>query len=124
MSFQEGYFLSAVKEALRKLPTAETFQKSHFGEILVGVYGEEILGLCRVYSKLAFLTAENANAYKMDILFYRPGTDPVQFVFAEVKSSLKSAATGSLQAMTSPLSRACSHRSTNTESATWSSTST
>jgi HamA len=79
---------------LRRLPTAETFQESHFGEILVGVYGEEILGLRRIYSKLAFLTAENANAYKMDVLFYRPGTDPVQFVLAEVKSSMKSAAEG------------------------------
>ena len=93
-TFQEGYFLSALKEVLLRLPSAKTFQESHFGEILVGVYGEEVLGLRRIYSKLAFLTAENANAYKMDILFYRPGTEPVQFVFAEVKSSTKSAADG------------------------------
>jgi hypothetical protein len=93
-TFKEGYFLSAVNEVLRRLPSVETFQESHFGEILVGIYGEEILGLRRIYSKLAFLTAENANAYKMDVLFYRPGTDPVQFVLAEVKSSMKSAADG------------------------------
>lgn len=88
-AFREGYFLSAIKQILRKLPTAESFQESHFGEILAGVYGEEILGMRRLYSKLALLTAENANAFKMDVLFYRPGTSPVQFVFAEVKSSMK-----------------------------------
>lgn len=93
-AFAEGYFVSAIKEVLRKLPSAESFQESHFGEILAGVYGEEILGLRRIYSKLALLTAENANAYKMDVLFYRPRTDPIQFVFAEVKSSLKTADDG------------------------------
>lgn len=93
-AFKEGYFLSAMKEVLCRLPNAKTFQESHFGEILVGVYGEEILGLRRIYSKLAFLTAENANAYKMDVLFYRPDTDPAQFVLAEVKSSMKSASDG------------------------------
>lgn len=93
-SFQDGYFLSAIKEVLRRLPSAESFQESHFGEILVGIYGEEIMGLRRVYSKLAFLTAENANAFKMDVLFYRPGTKPVEFVFAEVKSSVKTANDG------------------------------
>lgn len=93
-TFEEGYFLSAIKEILKKLPSAENFQESHFGEILVGVYGEEILGLKRLYSKLTFLTAENANAFKMDVLFYRPGTDPVEFVFAEVKSSMKTAEDG------------------------------
>ncbi len=93
-TFQEGYFLSAIKEILRKLPSSQSFQESHFGEILVGIYGEEIWGLTRLYSKLTFLTAENANAFKMDVLFYRPDTDPVEFVFAEVKSSMKTAADG------------------------------
>jgi hypothetical protein len=93
-AFEEGYFLSAIKAVLRKLPVAESFQESHFGEILAGIYGEEILGLHRLYSKLALLTAENANAFKMDVLFYRPGTDPVHFVLAEVKSSMKTVADG------------------------------
>jgi hypothetical protein len=46
------------------------------------------------YSKLRLLTSENANANKMDLLFYRPGKDPAEFVFAEVKSSMKTAADG------------------------------
>lgn len=92
--FEQGYFLSAVRKVLLRLPTAESFRESHFGEILAGVYGEEILGLERLYSKLALLTAENANAYKMDVLFYRPGRDPAEFVLAEVKSSMKSADDG------------------------------
>lgn len=93
-AFEEGFFLSAIKDVLRKLPTAATFRESHFGEIVAGVYGEEVLGLRRLYSKLTLLTAENANAFKMDVLFYQPGTDPVEFVFAEVKSSTKTAADG------------------------------
>jgi Cap4 SAVED domain len=93
-TFEAGYFLSAVKDVLRKLPTAPSFQQSHFGEILAAVYAEEVLGLGRIYSKLAMLTAENANAFKMDVLFYRPGTDPVEFVFSEVKSSMKTADEG------------------------------
>lgn len=87
--FKKGYFVSAIRDVLRKLPTAESFRESHFGEILAGVYGEEILGLKLLYSKLALLTSENANAYKMDLLFFRPGRDPAEFVFAEVKSSMK-----------------------------------
>ena len=93
-SFGKGYFVSAIQEILLKLPTADSFRDSHFGEILAAVYAEEVLGLKRLYSKLALLTAENANAYKMDVLLYRPGCDPAQFVFAEVKSSMKTAADG------------------------------
>jgi hypothetical protein len=43
-----------------------------------------------LYSKLSLLTAENANAYKMDLVLYDPASDPVEFVFGEVKSSPKS----------------------------------
>jgi uncharacterized protein DUF1837 len=93
-SFAEGYFVSAIKDALRRLPSAENFQASHFGEILAAVYAEEVLGLGRIYSKLTLLTAENANAFKMDVLLYRPNTEPVQFVLAEVKSSMKTANDG------------------------------
>jgi hypothetical protein len=89
--FEGPYFLDAIRKVLLKLPSAENFRESHFGEILAGVYGEEVLGLRMLYSKLAVLTAENANAYKMDVLFYRPGQDPAEFVFAEVKSSVKTA---------------------------------
>jgi hypothetical protein len=92
--FEGPYFLTAIKKVLMKLPTAESFRESHFGEIIAGVYGEEVLGLRMLYSKLAGLTSENANAYKMDLLFYRPGNDPAEFVFAEVKSSMKTAEEG------------------------------
>ncbi|MBS1844561.1 MAG: DUF1837 domain-containing protein [Actinobacteria bacterium] len=92
--FASGYFLSAIADALRKLPLAENFRESHFGEILAGLYGEEILDLRLLYSKLRLLTAENANANKMDLLFFRPGKNPAQFVFAEVKSSMKTTADG------------------------------
>lgn len=88
-SFGEGYFVSSVRQLLGKLPAAQSFRESHFGEIVSGVYGEEVLGLQLLYSKLALLTAENANAYKMDLLFFRPGKNPAEFVFAEVKSSTK-----------------------------------
>lgn len=88
-SFGEGFFLQAVNDLLAKLPTSASFRESHFGEILAGVYGEEVLGLRLLYSKLTMLTSENANAYKMDLLFYRPGKNPAEFVFAEVKSSPK-----------------------------------
>lgn len=87
--FGKGYFLDAIKSVLRRLPTAQNFRSSHFGEILAGVYAEEVLHLKRLYSKLALLTAENANALKMDMLLYRPGCNPAEFVFAEVKSSMK-----------------------------------
>jgi hypothetical protein len=92
--FGEGHFLAAIQTVLAKLPSAKTFQDSHFAEILAAIYAEEVLGLGRIYSKLALLTAENANAYKMDVLLYQPGTDPIEFVLAEVKSSTKTAADG------------------------------
>ncbi|HSS34205.1 MAG TPA: Hachiman antiphage defense system protein HamA [Solirubrobacterales bacterium] len=92
--FEEGFFLDAVGRVLLKLPLKESFRESHFGEIIAGVYGEEALGLKLLYSKLRLLTAENANANKMDLLFFRPGTDPTEFVFAEVKSSMKTEADG------------------------------
>jgi hypothetical protein len=92
--FKGPYFLSAIRKVLLKLPKAAGFRESHFGEIMAAVYGEEILGLRLLYSKLAGLTSENANAYKMDLLFYRPGADPAEFIFAEVKSSMKTADEG------------------------------
>jgi hypothetical protein len=88
-AFKQGYFLTAIHQVLLRLPTADDFRKSHFGEILAAVYAEEVLGLRLLYSKLSLLTSENANAYKMDLLFYRPGRLPAEFVFAEVKSSMK-----------------------------------
>jgi hypothetical protein len=89
-----GYFLTAFRDTLAKLPTAQSFKESHFAEILAGLFAEDVHGLYRLYSKLSLLTAENANAYKMDLLFCDPATDPVTFLFAEVKSSCKSAADG------------------------------
>lgn len=89
-----GHFFTPLKKTLQRIPSAQTFRDSHFGEILAGIYGQGVLGLNLLYSKLQQLTSENANAYKMDLLFYRPGCDPAEFVLAEVKSSLKSVEDG------------------------------
>lgn len=89
-----GYFITAIKNTLAKLPTSQSFQESHFGEIVAAIFAEEVMGLHRLYSKLTLLTAENANAYKMDLVLYDPSTEPVRIVFGEVKSSPKSASDG------------------------------
>jgi hypothetical protein len=93
-SLEEDGFLTAIKDTLKKLPKEPSFQQSHFAEIFAAIFAEEVLGLKRVYSKLALLTAENSNAYKIDLLMYRPNTDPVEFVLGEVKSSHKCEADG------------------------------
>lgn len=83
-------FLKPIRDTLLRLPSADSFKESHFGEILAGVFAQHILGLRRLYSKLSLLTAENANAYKMDLVLYDPaGEGPVEFVMGEVKSSTK-----------------------------------
>lgn len=84
-----GYFLTAMKEALIRLPASESFRESHMGEILSGIVAEEVLGLPRLYSKLTLTTAENENPKKMDLLLYDPTTDPVELVLGEVKCSPK-----------------------------------
>ncbi|WP_156782005.1 Hachiman antiphage defense system protein HamA [Acidihalobacter aeolianus] len=89
-----GYFLTAVKDTLAKLPTSKSFQTSHFGEIVAGIFAEEVLGLRRLYSKLSLLSAENANPYKMDLVLYDPDSVPIKFIFGEVKCSPKVAADG------------------------------
>jgi hypothetical protein len=89
-----GYFMTAMKSTLLRLPKVESFQESHFGEIVSGIFAEEVLGLRRLYSKLALLTAENSNAYKMDLVMYDPKSEPIRFVFGEVKCSPKSCAKG------------------------------
>jgi hypothetical protein len=76
-----------MQDLYRHLPTHQWFQKSHFAEILAAIFAEEQLDWCPLYSKLSVLTAENANANKMDILMYVPGTAPLNFVFIEIKSS-------------------------------------
>lgn len=91
---QAGYFLSAINNTLAKLPTSKSFQISHFGEIVAAIFAEEVLGLRRLYSKLTLLSAENANAYKMDLVYYDPSADPIELVFGEVKCSPKSAKEG------------------------------
>jgi len=83
------HFGAVIKETLSKIPESESFRESHFCEIVAGVFAEETMGLTRLYSKLSLLTSENANAYKMDLVLYRPNTDPVEFIFGEVKSSCK-----------------------------------
>lgn len=89
--FGEGYFTAPIADSLRKLPSSEHFRESHFGEVTAGVFAEGVLGLRIIYSKLSLLTAENANPNKMDLVMYEPGTDPIRFVFGEVKSSMKCA---------------------------------
>ena len=84
-----GYFVSSIKETLDRLPTRESFRESHFGEIAACLFAEEVLGLRKLYSKFSLLTAENSNAYKMDLLLYDPQSRPPEFVFGEVKSSPK-----------------------------------
>lgn len=86
---QAGYFVTAIKSTLAKLPTSESFQESHFGEIVAGLFAEDVLGLRKLYSKLSLLSAENANAYKMDLVMYDPSSKPLRFVFGEVKCSPK-----------------------------------
>lgn len=93
-SMQDGFFLTPIKETLSKLPTSKSFQESHFGEITTGIFAEEVMGLRKLYSKLSLLSAENSNAYKMDLVLYNPDSDPLEFVFGEVKSSPKTALQG------------------------------
>ena len=91
---REGLFLTAFRATLAKIPSSESFRESHCGEIVAGIFAEEVLGLRRLYSKLAMLTAENANAYKTDLVLYDPTTEPIRIVLGEVKCSVKSADSG------------------------------
>ena len=85
----DGYYVSSLKATLARIPSAESFRHSHFAEIASGIFAEEVMGLVKIYSKLSLLTAENANAFKMDLVLCDPSTEPLEFVFAEVKSSPK-----------------------------------
>lgn len=87
---RDGLFLTAFKSTLARAPTAQSFQESHFGEIVAGLFAEEVLGLRRLYSKLTNLSAENSNAYKMDLVMYQPNATPIKFILGEVKCSPKS----------------------------------
>jgi hypothetical protein len=87
-----GYFLEAMADALARLPASEDFRNSHFGELLAAEFAVAAMGLRLLYSKLRLLTAENSNAYKMDVVMYDRSTDPVDLVFLEVKSSFKTSA--------------------------------
>jgi hypothetical protein len=90
---QDGYFLRAVADTLARLPTADDFRDSHFGEVLAVEFAVAAMGLRPLYSKLRLLTAENSNAYKMDVVMYDSARDPVELVFLEVKSSFKDRST-------------------------------
>ena len=85
-----GYFRTAFREAVLQLPTSTHFRNSHFGEILSAVFAEEVVGWQLIYSKLKLLTAENANTFKMDLVFFDPKQNPPVFILGEVKSSMKS----------------------------------
>jgi hypothetical protein len=84
-----GFILTTFKQTLAKLPIAESFRNSHFGEIAAAIFAEELLGWRKIYSKLSMLTAENANAYKMDLLLYDPATNPIEIILGEAKCSDK-----------------------------------
>jgi hypothetical protein len=88
---QEGYMLTAVREALQALPTSESFQESHFAEIVASIVAEELLGLRVLYHKLRLNTSENSNPNKIDLVLYDPSKDPIELVLGEVKSSMKTA---------------------------------
>ena len=88
-SFRDELFLTSLYESLRKLPDSKKFQESHFGEIISGLFAEDVIGLKKIYSKLSLLTTENSNAYKMDLVLYHPLSDPVELFFCEVKCSVK-----------------------------------
>jgi len=87
--FRSGLFMTAIKSTLSRLPTVVSFQESHFGEVVAGVFCHDVLNLRIIYSKLSMLTAENTNAHKMDLVMYDPASNPVRIVFGEVKSSPK-----------------------------------
>jgi Cap4 SAVED domain len=74
-SIQDGLYVTFIKETLARLPTSDKFRESHFGEMLVSIFVEEIMNLRVIYSKLALLTAENANAFKMDLILYDPAAN-------------------------------------------------
>lgn len=93
-SLQTGYFLTMIQETLKKLPTSDHFKSSHFGEILASIFVEDIIGFKKLYCKLSLNTTENQHGFKMDLLCYVPGSNPVDFVFCEVKSSPKDVSDG------------------------------
>src|SRR5919198_2950424 len=61
-------FFEPLRETLSRLPSKASFQESHFAEILATDFAEEVMGLRKLYNKLSILTAENTNAFKMDVL--------------------------------------------------------
>ena len=87
---EAGYFRTAFRDALVRLPTSGHFRDSHFGEILSATFAQEAIGWRLIYSKLKLLTAENVNPCKMDLLFFDPTQEPPMFILGEVKSSMKS----------------------------------
>ena len=86
----DGHFKTAFVETVGLLPTSEHFRESHFGEILSGVFAQEVVGWRLLYSKLRLNTAENSNPHKMDLLFLDPEGSVPTLILGEVKSSMKS----------------------------------
>lgn len=80
--------LEAVLGMIACMPTAESFQNSHCGEIAGAQFVEEVLGYRRLYSKLTMTTSANTNAHKMDGLFVKTSCTPFEFLFVEAKSSV------------------------------------
>ena len=88
-TLDQGYFLTAFREVVRRLPTSSHFRDSHFGEILSAIFAQEVLGWRLIYSKLRLATAENSNPYKMDLVFFDPNHEVPTIILGEVKSSMK-----------------------------------
>jgi len=84
-----GYFTQAIADTLGRLPKAKEFRDSHFGELLAAEFAVAAMGLRLLYTKVRLLTAENANAYKMDVVMYDPEPDEIELVLLEVKASIK-----------------------------------
>ena len=57
-TLDEGYFLTAFREVVRRLPTSSHFRDSHFGEIVAAIVAQEEVGWRLIYSKLRMTTAE------------------------------------------------------------------
>ncbi len=110
-SLGDGFFVSTIKQTLSKLPTSESFRESHFGEIAAGIFAEEVMGLTKLYSKLSLLTAENANAYKMDLVLFDLTLIPLSSSLAKRSPARRPSQTACQQSITSHVSRTCSAHS-------------
>lgn len=84
---EEHDFMTAVAHMAVKPPTSETFQTTHFAEILCCVYLREVLGYKILSRKLTQITSENTNVHKMDVMCVDVSKTPYKYLWVEAKSS-------------------------------------